>query len=1419
LDREDLETLIMQLRNKLLSWFFVVVIASAVSAVSAKPRKQWQAPRERNGSQSFVIYQNELGSTICRKATEVERRQIVERGGSESNVIYPGAPLRSQMPHGTTNWTLDSASGLVLQPSVGLRIVLHGTTQLNQNPTAKNAFIVAANHWESIISSPITVVIDVDFGTTFFGTPYPDPSIIGATGLDTFEGPFSDLRQRLINSASNSAEQQLYNALPLSSVPVDFNGVLSDVTSARLALTNARALGLAPDITDPDSLILGQGDAGIGFNSAFQFDFTPGDGITTGQTDFDAVATHEIGHALGFISEAGGTSASPVSVWDLFRFRPATVTLANFPTTRRIMSIGGGQVFFSNQISTFATSELGLSTGGPDPGPVDGDGRQSSHWQDDSLFSQRPYIGIMDPTLARGVRKTISENDITALDLFGYSIGLPAPVRPPNDNFANAIALQTNSGTLTGSSVSATREPGEPFHAGFLGDKSVWYSWVAPLDLQITIDTIGSNYDTTLGVYTGTAVNQLVTIAQNDDIVSGTNRASLVQFNVVAGTTYRIAVDGWNGEYGNVTINWSAGVATPTPTPTPTATRVLTITSVNPGGGVPVTISPNDNAGLGNGPTELTRTYNQFTTVNLTAPISAGGNYFQKWQLDGNDLAGGGGRATTVNMGVNHTMTAVYITLPSTPTPTPTPTPSGPGQAVAYQINPAHTGSQFDSISPPLGQRWSRDLGGLVSYPLIAGGKVYVTNFLGLHALDATTGATVWGPIALGGNSSTAAAAYEGGRVFALNGSGLLRGFDATTGTELWSRQLSGQDFLGPPTAMGGTVYVNGYPTLFAVSALDGSIKWSAPNAGGLHSSPTVSATGVYVSYACGRAYALSPATGAILWQHTSSCFGIVGKTTVLFGGRVYARDGSLEDEALDVGTGIQVASFAAGPAPAFNGSTGYFLNGTTLEARDVSSGTLRWSFAGDGTLSTAPIVVNGIVYVGSNSGKLYALSEATGANVWIGTVGAAVTPPDEGNASQPLTGLGAGEGLVVVPALNLLVAYQPVQSAQSIQFSAATYTAGEASPGVNITINRSGDTSSSASVNYTTIDNAGSQNCATKNGIASARCDYIESIGTVTFSPGETSKSFSVAIVDDSYAEGPETFTVSLNNPTGATLDPQSTATVTITDNDSVDGPANPSDGASFFVRQHYIDFLNREPDASGLGFWTGEIENCTPKPQCTELKRINVSAAFFLSIEFQETGYLVYRIYKASYGNVPGAPVPVRLSEFIPDTQQIGQGVVVGVGNWQAVLEANKAAFAQAFVSRTRFLAAYPTTLTPTQFVDALFANGPVTPSAADRNAAIGEFLGALNTLDSAARGRALRRVAENSTLNNQEKNKAFVLMQYFGYLRRNPNDPPELNLDFGGYNFWLGKLNEFNGNFVSAEMVKAFIVSGEYRHRFGP
>lgn len=399
---------------------------------------------------------------------------------------------------------------------------------------------------------------------------------------------------------------------------------------------------------------------------------------------------------------------------------------------------------------------------------------------------------------------------------------------------------------------------------------------------------------------------------------------------------------------------------------------------------------------------------------------------------------------------------------------------------------------------------------------------------------------------------------------------------------------------------------------------------------------------------------------------------------------------------------------------------------------------------------------------------------------------------------------------------------FQTSTSASAVQFSAAKIGVGEGAGSVAVVVNRIGNSSAPGSVNYTTGDAAGSANCnALGTGLASSRCDYGTIAGTLNFAAGETSKTFSIPIIDDSYGEGSENFTVTLSGAAGTILGSPGTLTVTINDNETITG-SNPLDQTAFFVRQQYLDFLNREPDAPGLAFWTGQITSCGADPACVELRRINVSAAFFVSIEFQETGCLVYRMHKAAYANLlapPSAPVPLRLSEFLPDTQQIGQGVIVGSGNWQALLESNKQAFALEFVSRSRFVSAYPSSLTPGQFVDALFANAVVVPTTADRNSVISEFGGAGNTTNANARARALRLVAEHPTLKSQEFNRAFVLMQYFGYLRRNPYDAPEPSLDFAGYNFWLNKLNQFNGNYINAEMVKAFISSSEYRQRFGP
>jgi hypothetical protein len=363
------------------------------------------------------------------------------------------------------------------------------------------------------------------------------------------------------------------------------------------------------------------------------------------------------------------------------------------------------------------------------------------------------------------------------------------------------------------------------------------------------------------------------------------------------------------------------------------------------------------------------------------------------------------------------------------------------------------------------------------------------------------------------------------------------------------------------------------------------------------------------------------------------------------------------------------------------------------------------------------------------------------------------------------------------------------------------------------LTVTRSGDPSGAATIDYASAD-----------GTASERSDYLAALGTLHFAGGETSKIIPVFIVNDVYGESAETFNITLSNPVACTLGSPATFTVTINIDEAVNG-LNPVKDASFnsdfFVRQHYLDFFNREPDAGGLAFWKNEIDSCTTQA-CREIRRINVSAAFFLSIEFQQTGYLVYKTYQASFDSHEF----LKLRDFLPDTQEIGRGVVIGQPGADAQLEANKVKFFNDFVQRATFLApaAYPTTLTAAQFVDKLNANtyDPNNPGAGSlttgqRDALVAQL--SANPASATLRALVLRAVAENSLFNDRQFNRAFVLMQYFGYLRRNPNDPPEAGLDFAGYNFWLGKLNQFNGNFVNAEMVKAFITSGEYQQRFGP
>ncbi len=537
------------------------------------------------------------------------------------------------------------------------------------------------------------------------------------------------------------------------------------------------------------------------------------------------------------------------------------------------------------------------------------------------------------------------------------------------------------------------------------------------------------------------------------------------------------------------------------------------------------------------------------------------------------------------------------------------------------------------------------------------------------------------------------------------------------------------------------------------------------------------------------------------------------------------------------------------------------------------------------------------------------------------------------------------------------------------IQFASEEFVISEGNSSIQITVTRAGNASGSATINYTTFDQSQPDH-------ASQKSDYEIELGKLTFAPGETSKSFRILIVNDTFDENDETINLFLSNPTGSGvgLGSPSVAAVTILDDDTGAPVTNVVDDATFFVRQHYLDFLNREPDPAGLAHWVNEILTCGADAACIENRRINVSAAFFLSIEFQQSGLSAYLTHRAAFGaTLPfGGPAPVLYQTFMRDMQAINRDVIVGQAGADEQREANKVAFYNDFVTRPEFVSKYPSALTNAQYVDNLLASANLSPSevrlfvvnmtngqevppaaptasgggarpasfgtarlqfnsaqtALTLNATIhnldvggsqtpgdtndnltnahihagaavttatngpvvwgfvgtpfndnnpndqvilpftsavgGRFLGKWDApegngttlaaqLSNLREGRAyinfhtsqfpggeirgnfpaatalrdalvaglngatetratvLRKVSEAEELRVRELNRAFVTMEYFGYLRRDP--------DTSGFNFWLNKLNTFNGNFFDAEMVKAFITSFEYRQRFGP
>lgn len=945
---------------------------------------------------------------------------------------------------------------------------------------------------------------------------------------------------------------------------------------------------------------------------------------------------------------------------------------------------------------------------------------------------------------------------------------------PANDMIQTAQLLTGSAGLVSGNNTGATRQstnfftafdqPVEPLHNGKYGGKSVWYQWTAPADGPVRFWIDPGSFDSLLAVYnvvtvapiqgvTTTNVNLFPVMASNDDFdFNQSNKLlSLVSFRAKKDGIYYVAVDGVSGA-GSFTLNWSQ--TSQTLSASGIGARISGL--LDTGGSSLVAIQ----AGR---------------TAPLTVVITGSGFVANSGVLVNDDVC----RGDASNNCISGTVITTTFQNSARLTATVPPFYFGSTGDLVFTVR---TGNQLaanrgvlhvsciDVYQPQPGQTLNSTGPGQqcvkppARYSLLSTNDTAQPLTFTVNILDVIDSA-----------SRALASSPNVGAINSAIGLNLLiaNGMRAGYGLPPLSMPLAlpGGQVLGntavnisvePKSLLAGLVDLTYKPNVFLI---------------GQDGTSLIGQDGTSIDR--NKATIVAGGAGNIVATDGATIVATDGATIVAGGaGNIVSTDGAT------------IVAGGAGNSPSRDAD--YYAS------TEVTSS------------SPNPIIPNDVNSPTSRTGW-YVFPDAQGGNTNL----KGVTQQD---GSLGLEARIKVDTTTLPRVTNInKTAFAIVLNPSFINFSQSSYTVSEGAGSLTVTVRRTNNLTDSAIVGYSTTSRAEPE-FAAPAGTASDRSDYASASGSLFFAPGETEKTFSIFITDDGLGGADdgasETFNILLNNAYGAAVDGTGSARVTITDNETVSATTNAVDNAQFFVRQHYVDFLNREPDQSGLQFWTNQIIECESRPLaerqgCREVRRVNVSAAFFLSIEFQETGFLVSRLHAASFGDFPAS---LSQRDFFLGTRFLGRDVVVGATGWEAKLEANKQAFLSFWITRPEFMATYAGK-TNEDYVNTLFANAGVTVT--QETTLRAQLITGLGN-GTETRASALRKIAESATVSSRLFNPSFVLVQYMGYLRRQANETPDSNLD--GYNFWLGKLNQFNGDYQAAEMVKAFITSGEYRGRFG-